>query len=372
VTFVETPVLQSMCQFMTDWICRDGDHDGTAWCREALLSFALMAHQIQEHVHAPKKAVVAFFSSRRAPHAEFHLLQHLYLERVWGAGRTTSSLLAGRVLGGRGQPQNLIGTSAHEGPMGMTVMEAALDAHFPVSSLLWTVLFWSCTGNQAVLTDAFGSATFKYMLSECGLLGDVAMARQDSGLLPRFSAIFAQQKRMASDIDSFPMVLEGLSHGYVAFGIGGALGERRRTCTEFSLAAKVTKAIYADEAGAVHAGYAGKLGDFGMGSGSWAAYDPAEHAHLAKPKVIVSDETDGEAMFERFVQRAAAGDSKHDREAAGESSAPLLCQTDALALVAKLRQLSDAGCFDAYAAIREKLRGFASKVEEAAVALPTR
>lgn len=206
VTFVETPVLQCMCQFMTDWMCTDGDDDGVAWCTEALYNFCLTAHQVLEHVHAPKRAVVAFFSSRRAPHAEFHLLQHLYLEKLWGATRTTSSLLAGRVLGGNGMPQNLIGTSAHEGPMGMMVMHPELDEHFPLSSVLWTILFWSCTGNQAVLTDAFGSATFKYMLQETGLLADVAMARQDSGRLDRFCALFPDHKRMASDIDSFPMV----------------------------------------------------------------------------------------------------------------------------------------------------------------------
>ena len=373
VTFVETPVLQCMCQFMTAWMTAAGDDGAEAWCREALINFALTAHQIQSHVHEPKKGVVAFFSSRRAPHPEFHLLQHRYLAVVWGEGRTTSSLIAGRVLGGQGEPQNLIGTSAHEGPMAMIAMHAELDARYPLSSLLWTLLFWSCTSNKAVLTDAFGSATFKAMLRECGLLGEVAMVRQDSGVLGRFSAIFAEHRRMASDIDSFPVVLEALGHGYAAFGIGGALGERRRTHTEFSLAAKVTKATWRDDeggGGAVRVGYAGKLGDFGLGSGSWAEYEPARHEALAKPKVIMSDETDGEAMFHRFVKYAAAGDRKHDTEAAGGTAPPLLCRDDVLGLVACLRRLGSADGFGPYEAIRTTLLGYADKVEAAAAELP--
>ena len=372
VTFVETPVLQCMCQFMTGWMCAEGDEDGVAWCNEALVNFALAAHQVQTHVLAPKHAIVAFFSSRRAPHPEFHLLQHLYLAEVWGVARTTSSLLAGRVLGGRGVPQNLIGTSAHEGPMAMIAMHPELDGRFPISSVLWTLLFWACTGNKAVLTDAFGSATFKYLLAECGLLGEVAMARQDSGQLERFSAIFAEQRRMASDIEAFPMLLEGVQLGYVAFGIGGALGERRRTHTEFSLAAKVTKACYLDPASqAVLTGYAGKLGDFGLGSGSWADYDPQQHEAQARPKVIMSDETDGEAMFERFVRYAAAGDRKHDAEVRGESTPPLLCQQDAHALVRCVRTLAQAAGFEPYPAMRRNLLAYADTVEAAAAQLPT-
>ena len=93
--------------------------------------------QVQEHVHAPNKGVVSFFSGRRAPHPEFHLLQNMYLPRsfrtraprvaprsrllapwqvrrflyrarpsscgrylqeLWGEKFGSSSLLAGRVL----------------------------------------------------------------------------------------------------------------------------------------------------------------------------------------------------------------------------------------------------------------------------------
>ena len=201
------------------------------------------------------------------------------------------------------------------------------------------------------------------------------MARQDSGKLERFSAIFGEHKRMASDIDSFPVVLEGLGLGYVAFGIGGALGERRRTFTEFSLAAKVTKATWLDDAasggGEMRVGYAGKLGDFGLGAGSWAEFEPAKHEALAKPKVIMSDEIDGKAMFERFVKYAAAGDRKHDAESAGGAVPPLLCRDDALGLVAVVRRLCAADSFAQYDAIRTTLLGYADKVEAAAGKLPS-
>lgn len=203
-------------------------------------------------------------------------------------------------------------------------------------------------------------------------------------------------------------VLEGLELGYVAFGIGGALGERRRTYTEFSLAAKVTRATYTAPDGQQCIGYAGKLGDFGLLSGSWADYVPAQHEALAKPKAIVSEETDGQAMydsansipsvysqlaadiypalasrhlplrtpfacalrFNKFVAYASAGDAKHDREAKGEYPPPLLTREDALALVATLHRIGGSDGFSSYPEIRTKLLGFASKVEAAAGALP--
>ena len=101
-------------------------------------------------MHEPGHGVVSFFSSRRAPSGPFHLLQNMYLQRLWGKRRgasrthrpgricrwltpslsrlrfTTSSLYAGRVLGG----MPLIGTWAHEGPM------AFMGLYMPTPSLL--------------------------------------------------------------------------------------------------------------------------------------------------------------------------------------------------------------------------------------------
>lgn len=118
VTFAETSILQCMAQFMTEAMQQTGDQDATGWCRNALMNFAVAAHAVQERVHAPGHGSVSFFAGRRAPHADFHLLQHLYLQQLWPAF-TTSSLFAGRVLPGC----QLVGTSAHEGPMAMMALE---------------------------------------------------------------------------------------------------------------------------------------------------------------------------------------------------------------------------------------------------------
>jgi len=118
VTFAETSILQCMAQFMTEAMQAAGEQDATGWCRNALMNFAVAANAVQERVHAPGHGNVSFFAGRRAPHADFHLLQHLYLQKLWPAF-TTSSLFAGRVLPGC----PLIGTSAHEGPMAMMALE---------------------------------------------------------------------------------------------------------------------------------------------------------------------------------------------------------------------------------------------------------
>ena len=119
VTFAETPILQCMAQFMTEAVQTEGDHGAARWCRDALMNFAVAAHSVQERVHAPGLGSVSFFAGRRAPHADFHLLQHLYLQQLWPAF-ATSSLFAGRVL-----PRcRLVGTSAHEGPMALMALEA--------------------------------------------------------------------------------------------------------------------------------------------------------------------------------------------------------------------------------------------------------
>ena len=83
-----------------------------------------------------------FMSGRRAPNVEFHLLQHMYLEQLW-PDLNTSSLLAGRIFRKAGMPIKIAGTWAHEGPMAFMAMYGTrLDANVPVSSILWTVLFW--------------------------------------------------------------------------------------------------------------------------------------------------------------------------------------------------------------------------------------
>jgi len=75
VTFVETVLLQTMAQFMTDMLLDDGDDTEVNWCREALITFALTAHHVQDTLHAPGRGSMAFFSGRRAPNPQFHLLQ---------------------------------------------------------------------------------------------------------------------------------------------------------------------------------------------------------------------------------------------------------------------------------------------------------
>ena len=84
------------------------------------------------------------------------------------------------------------------------------------------------------------------------------MARQNSGTLARFAKIFSDTPRMASEIENYADVVEGMRQGYVAFGAGGFFGEKRRVNgPEFSLAAKLTKAV--DHNGTL--GFSAKLGD---------------------------------------------------------------------------------------------------------------
>ena len=64
--------------------------------------------------------------------------------------------------------------------MAFFALHPELDANMPISSVLWHVLFWGCTSNRTILPDAFGSAAFKAMLVDLGLISDVTMARQDS------------------------------------------------------------------------------------------------------------------------------------------------------------------------------------------------
>ncbi|EOD05206.1 hypothetical protein EMIHUDRAFT_360027, partial [Emiliania huxleyi CCMP1516] len=106
------------------------------------------------------------------------------------------------------------------------------------------------------------------MLLELGLLPDVAMARQDSGRLARFAAIFPETRRMASEIEEFADIEEALRCGYRYFGAGGFFGEKRRGLAEFSIAAKITTALCPAADGTLRVGHAGKLGDFS--EGSWA------------------------------------------------------------------------------------------------------
>ena len=58
--------------------------------------------------------------------------------------------------------------------------DSTLDSRLPMSSVLWTVLFWAATNNRTILPDAFGSATFRYMLEDLRLIGEVSAARQES------------------------------------------------------------------------------------------------------------------------------------------------------------------------------------------------
>lgn len=111
-------LLQCMSEFMTEIMVSEGDDDGVAWCREAMMNFATAAH----HVHkTTPPGCFSLFSGRRTPHPDFHLLQHMYFDEVLG-GIASSSLLAGRVLGSIGHSPPLIGTLAHEGPMGFLAL----------------------------------------------------------------------------------------------------------------------------------------------------------------------------------------------------------------------------------------------------------
>ncbi|EOD19666.1 hypothetical protein EMIHUDRAFT_444864 [Emiliania huxleyi CCMP1516] len=120
------------------------------------------------------------------------------------------------------------------------------------------------------------------MLLELGLLPDVAMARQDSGRLARFAAIFPETRRMASEIEEFADIEEALRCGYRYFGAGGFFGEKRRGLAEFSIAAKITTALCPAADGTLRVGHAGKLGDFS--EGSWADFSEEKHGGTARAR----------------------------------------------------------------------------------------
>jgi len=367
VTFCETPLLQCMSQFFTDTICTEGDDGCEAWCREALMNFATTSHQV---VRMCPHDSFSLFSGRRAPNPDFHLLQHMYLAEQLG-GMATSSLFAGRVLGGASMPQQLIGTLAHEGPMGFMCLHSELDGSVPLSSLLWHLLFWSTTSNHTILPDGHGSAVFKAMLDDLGLADDVAMARQDSGRLPRFAQIFSRTKKMASEIEVFGDVTEAMALGYVGFGAGGFFGEKRRVAgPEFSLAAKLTKAIYTDASGDRVVGFAAKLGDCSEnGAGSWAEHDV--HAKLPT-KFIVSSETDRAAMFRKMLDYGARGDAWFDATSAGGGPPEhLVRKGEALRLVGTMREIASSPTLTPapFAPMVERLTRFAERIEAAAATL---
>ena len=368
VTFAETSILQCMAQFMTERMVEAGDQDGVGWCRNALMTFAVSAHCVQQRVHETRKGLVTLFAGRRAPHPELHALQHMYLTQLWPRF-ATSSLFAARVLPG----VQLAGTWAHEGPMAFMALEPQLDARLPVSSVLWTLLFWASTSNCTVLSDGFGSATYKHMLSDLGLLADVAMARQDSGALGRFAAIWPDTRRMASEIENYADIAEAMRCGFEHFGAGGFFGEKRRGVVEFSIAAKITTAFRRDASGAQQEGHAGKLGDMSGGSGSWADFSEEAHGAKARAKFIAplgADPALRDAMFGTMKGWAAAGDAMHDRTARGLAASPLLVRADAARLAARLREIAGAGSMGACAKIRDALLGYAARVDAAAAALP--
>lgn len=368
VTFVETAILQCICQFMTDEVNARSKNGAVGWNTEALISFALWAHQVERRVHGPKRGRVSFFSGRRAPSAPFHLLQHMYLSTLWGHEFTTSSCLAARVLAPLGRPQELIGTSAHEGPMAFMALFSELDTTVPVSSLMWTILFWATTSNASILTDAYGSATFKQMLSDVGLLDEVSMARQDSGRLDRFKEIFSSCTCMASEVEKFADIEEAMDLGYVAFGVGGALGERRREHKELSVVMKLVEVMRVDRAtGGPVVSYAGKLGDCSYGGGSWARYKEDEDGGKARSKFITSIGADSSFMFDQLVRWASMGDRQFD---AGVAAA-LVPRSDALALAVAIRRIASGEWLrrPQHAHIRDRMGKYATIVEQAAVAL---
>ena len=368
VTFCETPLLQCMSQFFTDQMNAEGDDDGAAWCREAMMNFATTVHQA---TRTCQPGAFSLFSGRRTPNPAFHLLQHMYITEALG-GMATSSLFAGRVLGAAGMAQQLIGTLAHEGPMGMMALHPELDANVPLSSLLWHVLFWAFTSNRTILPDGHGSAVFRAMLDATDLLGEVVMARQDSGSLARFSAIFSGQNKMASEIEKWGDVETALSNGYVAFGAGGFFGEKRRVMgPEFSLAAKLTRAVSEETPGGGKrkVGYAAKLGDCAEADShySWAEYP--ETSKLPA-KFIVSPDAPRAEMYRKMLGYASKGDAWWDQRAAGrgEESGALVSKSDAHRLAQLLQSLAASPALSAppCAQIAERLRGYATRIEAAA------
>lgn len=362
-TFAETPVLQCMAQFMTEQMTATGDDDASCWCREACMNFATSAHRVHD---TTPEGWASLFAGRRTPHPDFHLLQHMYFAEVLG-GISSSSLFAGRVFGGIGRSPPLVGTLAHEGPMAFFALHPELDERLPLSSMLWQLLFWAMTCNHTILPDAFGSASFKAMLIDLGLLSEVTMARQDSGRLERFVSLFPQTPKLASEIEKYADVANACQLGYVAAGAGGFFGEKRRTCVEFSLACKLVKTTSMCDDGRRDVGYAGKLGDAG---GSWADFDSRSEGMPAK--FIVHTEAPRQRLWEKMLCLGRRGDALHDRLASGGAPTPLLCRQDALALVTILRELAATPCLGngRYAAMTARLIAFANIVEGAAANLP--
>ena len=205
------------------------------------------------------------------------------------------------------------------------------------------------------------------MLTDLGVLNLVGMARQDSGKLSRFAAIYPDTKKMASEIETYSDVAEAMDLGYVACGAGGFFGEKRRTCkAEFSIAAKLVKALRSDKKGGIVAGYAGKLGDASTPSGSWVDYDVATAGMPAK--FIVSAEAPREELWNKMLSYGRKGDALHDELQSGGSPKPLLRKADALALAAALRTIATSTCLAGaqFAQIVSRLRSFIEKVETSA------
>ena len=223
------------------------------------------------------------------------------------------------------------------------------------------------------------------MLVDLGLLPHVTMARQDSGTLERFAALFPQTNKMASEIEKYAEIASACRLGYVVGGAGGFFGEKRRTCSEFSIAGKLVKTLRAptaaemecaERAGAAGAGvprvvvgYAGKLGD---ADGSWVGYDTG--ARGLPVKFIASVEAPRQRLWEQLLAYGQKGDARHDEQIANGCEAPpapLLRRTDACALAAALHGLLASSVLSdpRYAAVAGRLAGFAREVEAAAARL---
>ena len=266
--------------------------------------------------------------------------------------------------------------------MAMMALHPELDASAPLSSMLWSLLFFACTDNYTVLPDGLGSATFAQMLAELEVVDEVRLARQDSGLLSRFRRVFPGVPLMASEIENFADIREALAHGYAAIGAGGFFGEKRRA-GEYSLAAKITKAMRPVGEGAPPppagtapsptghvTGYAGKLGD--CPSGSWAEAASGASTRMS-PKFIVSPEADALAMWQRVLRYATAGDALFDERANGADAAEqarLVSSADAMSLSRVLRHIASSDSLQRHTHIASRLAGYADKVERAAKRLP--
>jgi len=264
--------------------------------------------------------------------------------------------------------------------MAFMALHSELDRRMPMSSLLWHLLFWALTSNHTILPDGHGSATFKAMLSDLGLIELVTMARQDSGHLRRFAQIFGSTHRMASEIETFADVEEALRHGYVAFGAGGFFGEKRRVMgPEFSLAAKITKTLRGSRRGTrrtqLIAGYAGKLGDCSSNdAGSWAEHD----LRAGTPaKFIVSPEANRDRIFRTMLSQAAKGDAWFDRQSVGARGTSgngvehLVTREDAMLLVQQLQAIGASAAMSAEEckAMQARLMGLTDRIQTAAQSL---